>query len=130
MDIERKKTLKFKYEFNSDIGVLIKYYYGNITIEDIVSSWEYAMENNVIPKNIKGFLLDYRNAFFDIDIKEYNQIPAFYKAHPEYFHNYKIAILIEKPKDIVIPILVQEKDDGYQSRPFSTIDAAIKWILA
>ncbi|MGQ8336789.1 hypothetical protein ACUNWD_09580 [Sunxiuqinia sp. A32] len=42
----------------------------------------------------------------------------------------KIAIVTESPKDIVIPTLVQNEDDGYLSRPFSSIEAAIKWVLS
>lgn len=120
----------FKYEFDSNSGILFKYYYGLITFEDIAISWEFAISNNIIPKNTKGFILDYRNASFNIDVSEYNKIPAFYKQYSSIFYGYKIAILTESPKDIVIPILVKEKDDGYESRPFTTLEAAIKWILA
>jgi len=125
-----KDTLKFKYEFQKDTGILFKFYYGNITMNDLISSWEYAIKNNLIPENKKGFLLDYRNATFNFSLTEYNKIPEFYKQHTSIFRDYKIAILTENPKDIVIPILVKEEDYGYQSRPFSTFNAAIEWLLS
>lgn len=121
---------KFEYKFNNSLSILFKTYYGPITIEDIESSWVYAFENNIIPKVKKGFILDYRNSNFNIEIEDHILIANFYKKHIDIFGNYKIAILTENPKDIVIPILVEAKDEGYSSRPFSTLEAAIEWILS
>ncbi|WP_111710203.1 hypothetical protein [Lutibacter citreus] len=122
-------TEKFEYSFNNSLGILFKTYYGPITINDIESSWEYAFEKGLIPKEKKGFILDYRKSNFNIKIKEHNSIVNFYKKHIDIFGNYKIAIITEKPKDIVIPMLVEYQDNGYSSKPFSTVEAAIIWIL-
>lgn len=119
----------FRYQFDSSTGILFKYYYGLIRIEDIESSWEYAITNNLIPKETKGFILDYRNSNFNIKIDDHKAIGRFYKKHLDIFGNRKIAILTVEPKDIVIPILVQSDDDGYSSRPFSTLESAMEWVL-
>jgi len=121
---------KFEYQFNNSLGILFKTYYGLITIEDIESSWEYAFENGLIPKEKKGFILDYRNSNFNIKINEHTLIANFYKKHINIFGNYKIAIITEEPRDIVIPMLVESQDEGYSSKPFSTLEAAIAWILS
>lgn len=121
---------KFRYEFDRSSGILYKYYYGLIDIEDIKSSWEYAFENNLIPKEIKGFILDYRESNFNIKIDKHTAIADFYKKHLDIFGNKKIAIITQNPRDIVIPILVKKKDEGYQSRPFSTLESAVKWVLS
>ncbi len=121
---------KFKYKFDRSLSILFKYYYGSTCIEDIESSWEYAFENGLIPKETKGFILDYRKSNFNIKIKEHTAIADFYKKHLDVFGNLKIAIITEKPKDIVIPILVKIADEGYSSKPFSTIESAIKWVLS
>lgn len=121
---------KFEYKFNNSLGILFKTYYGNITIEDIESSWEYAFENDLIPIEKKGFILDYRNSHFNITIEEHTSIANFYKKHINIFRNYKIAIITENSKDIVIPMLVEVLDEGYISKPFSTVEAAITWILS
>lgn len=121
---------KFEYKFNKSLCILFKTYYGFITIDDIESSWEYAFENDLIPKEKKGFILDYRNSNLNINIEEHILIANFYKKHIDVFGNYKIAIITENPRDIVIPILVETKDEGYSSKPFSTIEAAEIWILS
>lgn len=120
---------KIKYHFNSSLGILYKYYYGYITLEDIQSSWEYAFENNLIPKDVKGFILDYRQANFKLKIEEYKGIADFYKNHIEVFGNLKIGIITEEPSDVVIPMLVESLDEGYSSQPFATHEAALKWVI-
>ena len=121
---------KITYRLDQSNGILFKYYRGDITIEDISSSWEHAIENQSIPKETKGFILDYTKATFKIKFNEYHLIADFYKNHLDVFSNQKIAIVIDNPSDIVIPILVESEDDGYTSRPFNTIDAAIAWVLS
>jgi hypothetical protein len=123
-------TKKFDYHFNPSLCILFKTYYGLITIEDIETSWEYAFEHNLIPKENKGFILDYRNSHFDIAINDYTAIPQFYKKHLDVFGNFKIAIITQEPKDTVVPVLVAMEDDGYVSKPFSTMEAAIAWVLS
>jgi hypothetical protein len=120
---------KFKYHFDSALGILFKTYYGLISIEDIESSWEYAFKNDLIPIEKKGFILDYRASSFNLTPTQSTGIADFYKKHIDIFRGYRIAILTEDPKDIVIPILVETKDEGYSSKPFCTLQAAIEWVL-
>jgi len=123
------KQEKFAYKYNSSQRILYKYYYGSISMEDIKSSWLHAFENNIIPNETSGFILDYRNATFDMEIDEHEAIADFYKNNLAVFQDKKIAIISDEPKAIVIAILTESKDDGYYSKPFSTVEAAIAWIL-
>jgi hypothetical protein len=119
---------KFEYSFDKKTGILYKIYYGDITLLDITSSWDRAIKENIIPKETIGFILDYRNASFNIPIKETSGIAGYYKQHLEIFGNKKIAILTDTPDRIRIPTLVELLDEGYISRPFSTMNAAIAWV--
>ena len=127
---KRAREEKFKFVFDRSTGILYKYYYGSITLEDIFSSWDYAISNNIIPKETKGFILDYRKAHFEIILNEYWRIADYYKKHLDIFGNKRVAIITEKPKDAVIPDLVETKDEGYLSRPFYSPEAAVQWVLA
>jgi hypothetical protein len=120
---------KFSYHYDDSTGILYKKYYGPITIEDIYSSWDYAIDNNLIPKGTKSFVLDYTSASFNIKIKEYTKIAEYYRNHLEIFRNCKIAVITQTPKDVVIPTLVESIDEGYYSKPFYTLEAAIDWVL-
>ena len=121
---------KVKYKFDESTGILYKYYFGTITLDDIFTSWNDAISNNIIPKDTKGFILDYTKANFDLEFNELDKIPEYYKQHLDIFRNKKIAILTQSVRDIVYPILVEKKDSGYSSRPFYTLEAAIEWVLS
>jgi hypothetical protein len=127
--LNKRVMTKFNYAFDEKNGILFKKYFGNISVDDIKASWLYAFENHVIPPNTKGFLLDYREASFALSPDENKEISGFYKQHIQFFRDCKVAIVTEKPKDIVIPILVKQNDDGYKSEPFYTIKSAVEWIL-
>ena len=120
---------KYTYEFDNSTGVMFKYYFGLITLEDIITSWEYAFANNLIPKSTKGFVVDYRQANFNMKIDEHKHIADFYKNHPEIFGKLKTAVVTDDPHDVIIPTLVEMLNEGYYSRTFSTLEAAIEWVL-
>lgn len=120
---------ELKYNYDAATGIFYKYYYGTITLRDIITSWEESIKNKTIPKETKGFLLDYRNANLEMDIEENLKIAEFYKNHLDIFGNLRIAVVTVNPRDVVIPILVKAHDEGYLSRPFSTVEAALTWVL-
>lgn len=120
----------FTFQFDSSLGIFFKYYFGPITLEDIGDSWEHVIKNQLIPEGTRGFVLDYRNAEINIPPARHTHIADFYKNHLEIFNNTKIAILTDNPKNVVISILVESKDEGYKSRPFSTMESAIRWVLS
>jgi hypothetical protein len=119
----------YKYELNAKLKILYKYYYGPITLEDIFSSWEHAFNNNIIPGDVKGFILDFRKSTFDFKADRFLDISNFYKEHIDVFRGTKIGLISVVPKDVVIPILFTTKDKGYTSAAFSTDQAATDWIL-
>ncbi|QIA09007.1 hypothetical protein [Draconibacterium halophilum] len=117
---------KFKYEYKDRI--VFKYYFGLVTVEDVRESWLSAINQNLFPDDVIGFVLDYRKAKFDIAPGRHNEIPEFYHQHPEVFEGTRVAIVTVRPEDVVYPMLIRMKDKGYQSIPFSTIEAAINWV--
>jgi len=119
----------YNYRFDRSTNIFFKEYYGPITIEGIKSSWIYAYKNKLIPKETKGFIVDYRNATFNMKDEKHVEITDFYKEHPELFGNFKIAVLYGSRKDVFLPGLGETKDEGYSSQSFSTIEAAIQWVL-
>ncbi len=120
---------KFKYQFDNITGIFYKTYIVEINIDDIKSSWKYAFEKKIIPSGTKGFILNYKKAKLKMNINEHLLIANFYKNNLAVFGGSKIAVITKRPKDIVIPFLVETKDDGYHSKPFSTISSAIEWVL-
>ncbi len=119
---------KFKIVYDEQLKILYKNYNGNISIDDIIASWDKIIKNNMIPKTTKGFILDYTKAKLDVPVKDYAKIPEYYKSKLSVFGGLKFAILTQTKEDVIVPSLVQLKDDGYLSRPFYTRKAAIAWV--
>jgi hypothetical protein len=61
-------------------------------------------------------------------IDEAYRISTFLTGNIQVFQNKKIAFVTSTPEQIVMPVLIREFDTNYQSRPFSTIEAAESWI--
>lgn len=118
----------YSYYYDAESGIMYKSYFGEITVRDIESSWETAIEQNLIPKNTKKFILDYRKANLEVRSTEHSSISNFYKKYPEVFKDSRIAVISGTPRNTVIAILVHEKDEGYQSFPFNNLEDALKWI--
>ena len=119
----------YKYEFNKELNILCKNYYGPISIEDIFSSWEYAFGNGIISSHINGFILDFRKSTFDFRVERFIEIVNFYKTHIDFFKGTKVALISTNPTDLVVPILFNTKDKGYVSKSFSGYEAAHAWII-
>lgn len=122
--------INYRIKYNTDYKIFYKIYYGPITIKDIYSTWDEIINENFIPLNTTRFILDYSCANFNFPVSDHHLIPEYYKDNIDTFINSKIAVLTQNPKDIVIPILVMEKDKGYTSKPFSTEEAALNWLVS
>jgi hypothetical protein len=118
------------YSFDAESGILFKRYFGNITIEIIKESWLKAFENNLIPDDVKGFILDYTQGTFDFPLQDFQKISAFYREHLDVFDGLRVGIVTHNPKDQIVPKLVAMEDQGYHSKEFSTMEAAVAWVLA
>ncbi len=121
---------KFKYSFENSTGILYKDYFGLISLEEIYASWDYAIINKIIPNETVGFILDYRKATFDFEIKLYSKIADYYQNHVEIFQGRKIGIISENPRDVAVLMLFKSKDNGYTTKPFFSFEAAEEWILS
>jgi hypothetical protein len=121
--------MKIRFNFDTTQKIFYKQYSGEVTYNDFESSWLHVIHNQFFPADTKGFLLDYREATFALSLNETYRISNFFQEHFHIFSNKKIAFIASTPEQIVIPILLREYDSNYQSRPFSTIEAAESWII-
>ncbi|MBN2616133.1 MAG: STAS/SEC14 domain-containing protein [Bacteroidales bacterium] len=118
----------YSYYYDAESGIMYKSYFGEITVEDIESSWEAAIEQNLIPEHTKKYIIDYRKAILKVKSTEHSAISDFYKKYPSTFKDARIAVISDSPRNTVIAILVHEKDEGFQSFPFDDLKEALEWI--
>jgi len=122
--------MNFEFGFDNSRMIFYKYYSGDISYNDFELSWLYIINNQIIPNETRGILLDYRQAMIKSPIDEAFRISSFFSGNIQIFRDKKIAFVTATPEQIVLPVLVREYDSNYQSRPFSTIEAAENWIIS
>ena len=120
-------SIKFKY--NLENSIFYKYYLGEIYLNDVINSWNEIINNNSIPKNCKGFIVDLSKSTIKMSIQESTGISEYYKSQLELFGGKKIAYITNNPIQTVYSMLVEKKDKGYQTKTFNSIDASEEWIL-
>jgi len=122
--------MPFSYSRDKNNGVLVKRGIGKLKLAEIFSSWDDMMNNYLSSdeENINGIILDYRDAEFDVNIGQNEEIVDIFKKHKEVLSRYKIAILTSRPDNIALPLIVSSKVEGYLYEIFSTEEAALEWL--
>ncbi len=115
--------------FDPVTAIFYKYYSGEIALDDILNSWKILIEKDYIPKEVKGFILDYRKSALNMDASEANGIKEFYNRHLSVFKDKKIALIMLEPNQVIFPMLVAASNPKYYPKVFSTEEAAVSWVL-
>jgi hypothetical protein len=121
--------MDFEFSFDNSRRIFYKYYSGNLSYTDFESSWLYIIKNELFPGEAKGILIDYRDTLVQFPIDEAYRISTFFNCNIQIFSNRKIAFVTATPEQIILPELIREFAFNYQSRPFSTIEAAEDWLI-
>lgn len=121
---------KTPYKYDDVYGnrLLIRTYYGDIFLNDVINSWDNIINQGVIQPETKGVLIDYRNADLKMPIKDI-EILMNYFAKTGLFSGFRFALIMEAPNQLVFPILADGMNNDFLTAPFSTEEAAKKWIL-
>ena len=120
---------KVKSFYDAVTGIFYKNYYGNIEIEDLVASWEEVINQGLIPDNVKKFVINYKKATILFPPKYAVDIANFYKKHDDIFAKSRIAMVMETPKQVVFPRLVEDENVNFTIRTFYTMEAAVEWLM-
>ena len=111
------------------LRIFYKNYYGEISFEDLVASWEEVINQKLIPDNVKRFVINYKEATILFPPKHTKDIANFYNLHNDIFAQSKIAMVMETPNQVVFPQLIQEEDINFTVRTFYTSEAAVEWLM-
>lgn len=119
----------YSCSIEQEIGILVKTYYGIISLDMMKKSWLQLLLQNEVSSKIKGIILDYQEAELAIDVNDLEKVINFYKDHFSHLKNCRIALVSNKPKNLVVPVLIEEIVKQGRTKPFSTFEAAKRWIL-
>ena len=119
---------KIQYHYDSDNKIFYKNYFGEISLDDVINSWERLIRDKTIPEDTKRFIVNYKEAKILYQPKDAVFIANFYKKHNEIFAKSKVAAIMVTPDQTVFTHLLQLENINFEIESFYTQDAAKKWI--
>ena len=122
------EKVEYTYENINGKEIITRKFHGKIDADYIISSFVYLIDNNLIKDNCIGVISDFCNATIEMKIKEFKKVIAFIKQNKK-ASDLKFAAIVDTPDKSVFPFIAQTVLN-IQVRPFSTNEAAKKWIIS
>lgn len=117
-----------KTDFDVVRKIFTKVYYGKISLDFIIQTWNELISGDIIPAETKRFIIDYSEASIDFPTELISKLAEFYKSHNSTFMRSKIAMMMVSPDQVVFPYLLEMQGMDFEIRTFSTRKAAIDWL--
>ncbi|MDX1314519.1 MAG: hypothetical protein R3356_03370, partial [Eudoraea sp.] len=95
--------------------------------DDIHDSFEYILDSEMLTENCRGILTDLRGCTLNFEMKNFKGLLEYIKSRP-LLANLKIAVIVDSSSSIVFPMMASN-EKGMVVQPFSTMEAATKWVL-
>jgi hypothetical protein len=108
-------------------NIVIRVFKGEMRKEDIVESFYYMINNNILTEDSLGLITDIREAKMFIDMKELERMVSFIFESPV-LSKIKLAVVVETSKKIMLPALANLKL-GDSLMYFRSVDSAQKWLI-
>lgn len=120
-------SVKYSYIDFKDSRVLLREFKGEISIDDVIDSFEEILEKEMLSANTLGIITDLRKVKIDVSPKVFGKISGFLKSNPE-IYKFKLAAVTDSPKQVVLATIANKVSSKLKIKPFSTLDASIKWM--
>lgn len=120
-------SVKYSYIDFKDSRILLREFKGEISIDDVIDSFEEILEKEMLSANTLGIITDLRKVKIDVNPKVFSKISGFLKSNPE-IYKFKFAALTDSPKQVVLATIANKVSSKLKIKPFSTLDASIKWM--
>jgi len=109
-------------------GVIICRFTGEVRFEDMMESWRQLFAKYPNLQDYKGILATLLDAqIMKHEAENLNMMVDLLKEHLEELKDLRIAIVTDTPM-VTNTIIVGRRVKSLQIRPFSTVDAAMRWI--
>ncbi|MCU4164690.1 hypothetical protein [Carboxylicivirga caseinilyticus] len=109
-------------------SILIRNFKGEVDVNEIIRSWEYLRNESLLTHQLKGVINNLTECDLVMDLNSFKLLMSYLNQH-ECFYSIKLAVVCDKPKSTVYPTLGAEKESKLKIKPFSTVDAAVQWII-
>lgn len=82
----------------------------------------------MIENSTKGVINNLTGCDLFLDLNNFKTVLSFLKEQ-EKLHGLKLAVICDTPKKTVFPILGGLDQNNFEIKPFSTVGAAVSWIM-
>jgi len=121
------KFIYKKHEKYPDF-ILVREFLGTVSVNDIIDSWEYLIENKLLTSNLKGVINDLSNCTLNMDMNSFETLMKYLKSN-EILKSLRLAVITNNPHNIVFPIIAELEKKDLEVGTFSTLDASVNWII-
>lgn len=109
-------------------SVILRKFEGKVSADEIMQSWQDLEADNRFTNDIQGVLNDLEDCELTMDIKGFKRLMSL-MLKKDYIHNIRIAVVTNSTRNIIFPTLGETQFRDLKIKPFSTIQAAVDWIL-
>jgi len=121
-------NVQYKRDEKVPDAILVRKFEGEVTVDEIIASWKYLLENSMLNAEIKGVINDMTDCNLRMSMDSFQKLLSFLRSE-EVFHRIKLAVISNDPKTIIFPVLGEKKEKELYIKPFATSQAAIHWII-
>ncbi len=116
-----------KHELYQD-SILIRDFFGCVGVNEIIESWEYLIASKLITSSVKGVINNLTQCDLQLDMESFKTLIAYLKKQ-EALKGVKLAVICHNPLTIVFPTLGELFEQDLMIKPFSTMIAAVAWVM-
>ena len=109
-------------------NILIRKFHGTVSADEIIESWKYLCHNNLISSEIKGVINDLDDCELNMNMVSFGKVLKYMKQTRE-LKSIKLAVITNIPKQIIFPSFGELESIELKIRPFSSMNAAVNWIM-
>lgn len=120
--------MSLKIDYSEENNYLIRNFHGILEPNDIISAWEYLIEEKLKRKQYIGVISDYTNVKLDMELDDFDHLLDLLKKNSKLLEDIKLAIVLESHINEVFPLLTLRYSQ-FNIRSFSTLEAAKGWML-
>lgn len=108
--------------------IYVRDFLGKVDIPEIIRSWEFLLNNNLITPDTKGIINNLSECQLDMNLNSFQSLMEYLKSRNQ-FNKLKLAVICNDPRTIVFPTLGELQEKSLKIKPFTSEIAAVEWIM-
>jgi len=120
--------IRYFYERFDAKEIIYREFIGDMTVDEIIASFNYLISENKISAQCIGIITDTTHSNLKFSLLEFSKIPLFL-LRTKKIRRLKLAVIVNTPKKTIFPVLAGKKVPFLKICPFSEKESAFAWIL-